>query len=119
MSWNKFAFALLMALVYGLQKLLADNVMSGLDWVSVVGILAAATAAGLVPNTPWLTTAKLWATGLVAGVDVLIVQLADGWQTNVDLWPFIIAIAQVVGVWAIPNQNYAPLRGGAPASRAA
>lgn len=119
MTWNKFAFALFMALIYGLQKLLVDGSMSTLDWVSLIGILAAAAAAGLIPNTPWLNVAKLWAAGLVAGTDVLLVQLADGWQTNLDLWPTLIAVAQVVGVWAVPNQNYAPLRGSLPAARAA
>jgi hypothetical protein len=110
MVWNKFAFALLMALVYGLQKFLADGSFSGLDVVATVGILAAAAAAGLATNTPWRPTLKVWMAGLVAGTDVLIVQLADGWQTNLDLWPTLIALLQVVGVGLIPNIGYEPLR---------
>lgn len=105
MTFNKLLWAVFMAIVLGLQRFLVDDVMSTVDWVELVSMLLAAVGTWLVPNTPALETAKTWVNALVVGAGVVLLQLADGWQTNVDLWPIIISIAAAAGVYVMPNKS--------------
>lgn len=116
-NYNKLWTSILGALLLGLAEFLPDNNLSLIEGVKLVQMIAAVILVGHIANTAWNRYAK-GAAQLVAGsAPVLIVQLADGWQTNLDLWPTLIAAATAVGVVAIGNKGY-QLRGAVqPATR--
>jgi hypothetical protein len=103
--WNKFLFALVMAVVLGVRQGLADGQFAGVDYVLTAGMLFAAANTLIQPNTPVGKFAKTWANALTIGAGVLAPLLLDGWQLD-DLWVTVIAVVEAAGVWAIPNARY-------------
>ena len=106
---NKLWTSIVGAVLLGLAEFLPDNNLSLVESVKLVEMIAGVVLVGYIANTTINKFAK-GVSQLVAGsAPVLVIQLADGWQTNLDLWPTLIAAATAVGVIGIGNKNY-PLR---------
>lgn len=104
MTIGKLVAALVGAIVYGLQGALSDNTMSTEELVGLIAMLLTAVGTWIVPNTSVLQAAKTWLAALVVGAGVLVPALADGWQSNTDLWPVLIAVLTAAGVYVVPNR---------------
>jgi hypothetical protein len=89
-----------------------------IEWVGLVSFLLATLGTFIMPNTTLLKTAKLWVHALVIGAGVLVLQLADGWQTNLDLGPVALSILAAAGVYFLPGPEIVPVARIAPARRA-
>lgn len=97
---------------------LTDGHLSVIEWVGLVSFLLATLGTFVMPNTTLLAAAKTWINALVLGAGVLVLQLADGWQTNIDLGPVALGILTAVGVHFLPGPEVAPVTRIAPARRA-
>lgn len=112
-TYNKLWTSIVGAVLLGLAEFLPDNNLDMIESVKLVNMVAGVILVGYIGNTVINRFAK-FVSQLVAGsAPVLIVGLADGWQTNLDLWPTLIAAATAVGVIGIGNKNY-PLQPVAP-----
>ncbi len=103
MTVNKLIAALVGALVFGLHRGLADDIMSAEDIVMTVSMVLAAVGTWLVPNTPALATAKLWVNALVVGAGVLVPLIAGGVSTQEGI-DILIAVLTAAGVYVVPNK---------------
>lgn len=112
MDFKKLLVALVGAVVFGLQGALSDNNMSTAELIGLISLGLTAIGTWIVPNTSVLTAAKTWLAALVVGAGVLVPALVDGWQTNADLWPIVIAVLTAAGVYVAPG---APLHELKPA----
>lgn len=113
-TYNKLWTALVGTLLLGLAEFLPDGRLDILDGVKLAQMVAATYLVGYIANTAINRFAKGVAMAVSGAAPVLLVQLLDGWQFNVDLWPSLVAAATALGVIAIRNQNYAPLQGITP-----
>lgn len=110
LTFNKLWTSIAGTVLLALADFLPDNHLSFIEWVKLVEMLAAVVLVGHIANTVWNKYAKGIAQAVAGSAPVLIIQLADGWQTNLDLWPTLIAAATAVGVIGIGNKDY-QLRG--------
>lgn len=97
---------------------LTDGHLTVIEWVGVVSFLFATVGTYMMPNTTLLAAAKMWINAFVLGLGVLVLQLADGWQTNADLGPVLLTILTAAGVYRLPGPEVAPVTRIAPARRA-
>lgn len=103
MTFKKLLVAIVGTVVFGLQGALSDNSLSTAELIGLIAMILTAVGTWIVPNTTVLQAAKTWAAALVIGSAVLIPALADGWQTNADLWPVLISVLTAAGVYIAPD----------------
>ena len=119
MDYRKLIGPIAGGLIYFLYSgPLTDGHLTVIEWVGLVSFLLATLGTYLMPNTTLLAAAKMWINALVIGAGVLVLQLADGWQTNADLGPVLLAILTTAGVYRLPGPEIAPVTRIAPARRA-
>lgn len=119
MDYRKLIGPLVGGLIYTLYSgPLTDGRLTVIEWVGLISFVFAAIGTWLMPNTTLLAAAKMWVNALVFGLGVLTLQLADGWQTNSDLGPVLLAILTTAGVYRLPGPEVAPVTRIAPARRA-
>ena len=107
--YNKLWTSIVGAVLLGLAEFLPDSDLSLIESVKLVEMIAGVILVGYIANTTINKFAKGVAQIVAGSAPVLVIQLADGWQTNLDLWPTLIAAATAVGVLGVGNKNY-PLR---------
>jgi hypothetical protein len=103
MTIKKLLVAIVGAVAFGLQGALSDNLLSTVELIGLIAMVLTAVGTWVVPNTSVLQAAKTWLAALVVGAGVLVPVLADGWQTNGDLWPVLIAVLTAAGVYVAPD----------------
>lgn len=108
-TYNKLWTSILGVVLLCLADFLPDNQLSLIEWIKLVNMTAGVILVGYIANTTINKFAKGTAQIIAGSAPVLIIQVADGWQTNLDLWPTLIAAATAVGVIGIGNKDY-PLR---------
>lgn len=109
-TFNKLWVSIVGAVLLGLAEFLPDGRLDLIEDVKLVQMIAAVVLVGYIGNTSINRYAKGVAQAVAGSAPVLLVQLADGWQTNQDLWPTLVAAATAVGVIAVTNRNYTPLQ---------
>lgn len=97
---------------------LTDGHLSMIEWIGLISFILATIGTYIMPNTSLLEAAKTWINAFVLGLGVLVVQLADGWQTNADLGPVLLGILTAAGVYVLPGPDIAQVTRIAPARRA-
>jgi len=100
---NKLIWSLLGTAAIALQTAVADGGMSVQDWVVVSALLLASFGTWIVPNTPFLNTAKTWVNALVVGAGALEVVLVGG-VTQAEGLTVLLAVLTSAGVYVIPNR---------------
>jgi hypothetical protein len=103
MTIKKLIAAIVGAVAFGLQTALSDGHMSTEELIGFIAMLFTVVGTWIVPNTSVLAAAKTWLAALVVGAGVLVPALVDGWQTNTDLWPIVIAVLTAAGVYVAPG----------------
>ena len=103
MTIKKLLAAVVGAVAFGLQTALSDNLMTTAELIGFIAMLLTVVGTWIVPNTSVLQAAKTWLAALVVGSGVLVPAIADGWQTNADLWPVVIAVLTAAGVYVLPG----------------
>lgn len=111
--YNKLWTAIVGTVLLGLAQFLPDNHLDLIEGVKLADMIAGAILVGYLANTKINLFAKFTAQLVAGSAPVALVSLMDGWQTNLDLWPILIALGTAAGVVAIPNPGY-QLLGAAP-----
>jgi hypothetical protein len=112
MTIKKLLAAIVGAVAFGLQTALSDNNFSTEELIGFIAMILTVVGTWIVPNTSVLQAAKTWLASLVIGAGVLVPQIADGWQTNADLWPVLIAVLTAAGVYVMPGAPLHPVVDG-------
>lgn len=113
-TYNKLWTSIVGAVLLGLAEFLPDSHLDLIEGVKLTNMIAGVILVGVIANTLWNRFAKFTAQLVAGSAPVLITSLADGWQTNLDLWPTLIAAATAVGVIGIGNKDYLPLQQAGP-----
>jgi len=104
MTINKLLWAILGTVAVAVQGALTDGGMSAQDYVMTLGMVLAAVATWLVPNTPKLVAAKTWVSALVVGAGVLEIAMVGG-VSQQEIWTIVIAVLTSAGVYVVPNKT--------------
>lgn len=112
--YNKLWAAIAGTILLGLAQFLPDNHFTLIEGVQLTEMVAGTILVGYIGNTAVNRYAKFVSQLVAASAPVTLVALADGWQTNVDLWPILIAAATSAGVVGFKNKNYQFLGGTTP-----
>lgn len=107
-TWNKLWTSILGVVLLGLAEFLPDNELSVTDWIKLASMVAGTVLVAQLANTAINRFAKGLCQAVAGSAPVALMQLADGWQTNQDLWVILVAAATALGVIAVPNKNYDP-----------
>lgn len=107
-TWNKLWVSIIGVVLLGLAEFLPDNDLSVTDWIKLASMVAGTVLVARLANTTINQYAKGLCQAVAGSAPVALMQLADGWQTNQDLWVILVAAATAVGVIQIPNSDYAP-----------
>ena len=102
MDYRKLMWAILGTVAVAVQGALTDGSFSVQEVVMTCGMVLAAVATWLVPNTPALMTAKTWVTALVIGAGVLE-PIVIGGVTTQEWVTVVLAVLTAAGVYAFPG----------------
>lgn len=104
MDYRKLFWAILGAVLFGVQGALTDGGLSVAEVITVGSAGLAAVGTWLVPNTAALATAKTWVNAVVLGAGVLL-PLLPGGLTGQEWVTVGLAVLTAAGVYLVPNKN--------------